>query len=257
MEQYKVICLDLDGTVYRGYEPIPESITFIHNLQELGIKPYYVTNNSSKTGLELQKKLEHFGIEVEKEHIISSAIVAARYCAENYADKKIQIIGETGLRDALIVEGLSIVESEGDVLLLGIDHEITYDKLADACLLIREGAPFLATNGDLALPNELGLVPGNGAFVELIKASTGVQPIILGKPERYMLDYIRKQSNVEKEAMIMIGDNYETDIRLGIRYGIDTIHLQGGVTSLEKLGEKPEQPTYSFKTLAEWDFGTI
>lgn len=257
MEQYKVICLDLDGTVYRGYEPISESITFIHKLQKSGIEPYYVTNNSSKTRIELQEKLAHFGIEAEKEHIISSAIVAARYCAQNYADKKIQIIGETGLRDALIVEGLSIVESDGDVVLLGIDHEITYDKLADAYLSIRKGAPFLATNGDFSLPNELGLVPGNGAFVELVKASTGVQPTILGKPERYMLDYIHKQSNVEKEAMVMIGDNYETDIQLGIRYGIDTIHLQGGVTSLEELREKPEQPTYSFKTLTEWKFGTI
>ena len=252
MEQYKTVCLDLDGTVYKGNEPIPESIAFIRHLQKSGIEPYYVTNNSSKTQIEIFEKLTSFGLITSEDYIITSAIVTAHYIATHHSQDTIQMIGESGLREALLSKELRLVESKGDVVVLGIDHEITYDKLADACLAIRNGAAFYATNGDLALPNEEGLVPGNGAFVELIRVSTGVVPTILGKPEPYMLDFIRKQKNVKKEEMIMIGDNYDTDIQVGIRYGIDTIHLQGGVTSAQELLTKKEAPTYSFKTLAEW-----
>ena len=39
MDHYKAICLDLDGTVYRGTEPISEAVTFIRNMQKNGIDP--------------------------------------------------------------------------------------------------------------------------------------------------------------------------------------------------------------------------
>lgn len=252
MEQYKTICLDLDGTVYKGSQAIPESVAFIRTLQHAGIEPYFITNNSSRTAFEQQVKLKALGIETEVQQIMTSAIASAQYCAQHYQGKTVQMIGESGLREALLDEGITLVDTDGDIVIMGIDHEITYDKLASACLSIRGGAHFLATNGDLSLPNEVGLVPGNGAFIELVKASTGVAPTILGKPQPYMLEFIQQQSGANKDEMIMIGDNYETDILSGIRFGIDTIHLQGGVTALEEVLSKADAPTYMFKTLAEW-----
>ncbi|MBD7908856.1 TIGR01457 family HAD-type hydrolase [Sporosarcina gallistercoris] len=253
MEHYKTICLDLDGTVYKGEQAIPESVDFIRTLQQSGIEPYFITNNSSRTVLEQQQKLKRLGVETSEHQIMTSAIASARYCAQNYTGMTVQMIGESGLREALLNEGITLVESDGDIVVMGIDHEITYEKLASACLSIRKGACFLATNGDLSLPNEIGLVPGNGAFIELVKASTGVAPTILGKPQSYMLEFVQQQTGAHKEEMLMIGDNYDTDILSGIRYGIDTIHLQCGVTSLEEVLGKLEAPTYMFKTLAEWN----
>ncbi len=253
MERYKTICLDLDGTVYKGSQAIPDSIAFIRYLQHSGIEPYFITNNSSRTALEQQQKLKALGVETTERQIMTSAIASAKYCAQHYTGKTVQMIGESGLREALHDEGITLVDADGEIVIMGIDHDITYDKLASACLSVRKGAHFLATNGDLSLPNEIGLVPGNGAFIELVKASTGVTPTILGKPQSYMLEFIQQQSGANKDQMIMIGDNYETDILSGIRFGIDTIHLQGGVTALEEVLTKTDAPTYMFKTLAEWD----
>ena len=59
---YKAICLDLDGTVYRGIEPIPEAVQFIADAQKLGVYPYFITNNASMTQFQLQEKLAAFGI---------------------------------------------------------------------------------------------------------------------------------------------------------------------------------------------------
>lgn len=51
--------------------------------------------------------------------------------------------------------------------------------------------------------------------------------------------------------MVLIGDNYDTDILAGIRYGITTIHVNGGVTSSEEVREKERQPNYLISNLAE------
>lgn len=252
MDQYKAICLDLDGTVYRGTEPISEAVTFIGNMQQNGIDPYFITNNSSMTRVQLQEKLASFGITADPDRIMTSAIAAAKYCKDNYNGASVMMIGEKGLEEALVSEGVEITTTNPDVVIMGIDRGITYAKLADACLAIRAGAHFIATNSDKAFPTERGLVPGNGSFVTLMESASGVLPLFVGKPESHMLEFIMAENGYRKEEMIMIGDNYDTDIQAGIRFGIDTIHVAGGVTSLEEVLLKSQRPTYSYQTLLDW-----
>lgn len=252
MKNYQVYCFDLDGTVYHGTEPVLEAVSFIGNLQARGIEPYYITNNSSATPKQIQEKLTSFGINAKAEYIMTSAIATAKYCREMYADGTVQMIGEDGLKEALQAEGLKIVQENPDIVVMGIDRAINYEKLASVSLAIRAGAKFIATNGDKAIPTERGLLPGNGSLVKLVEYTTGITPVIIGKPETYMLGYIQAQSGCRKEEMVMIGDNYDTDILGGIHYGIDTVHIEGGVTSQEMVRGKKEQPTHLLNTFADW-----
>lgn len=249
---YKAICLDLDGTVYKGIEPIPEAVDFIQRAQSAGIDPYFITNNSAKTLVQLHAKLLSFGIKVRPDRIMSSAIATAKYCRSHHKNASVMLIGGDGLVDALESEGVIRTDRNPDIVIMGIDHSITYDKLADACLAIRAGAHFIATNNDKVFPTERGLVPGNGSFVTLMEAATGVQPIVIGKPEIAMLGFIQEQGGYSKEEMVMVGDNYDTDILTGIRFGIDTVHVETGVTSKMDLALKEIKPTVSMKTLMDW-----
>ncbi|WP_060210551.1 HAD-IIA family hydrolase, partial [Sporosarcina koreensis] len=183
--------------------------------------------------------------------IMTSAIASAKYCKEHFDGATIMMIGEEGLEQALLSEGFELTSQNPDVVVVGIDHNITYEKLANASMAIRAGAGFIATNGDRAFPTERGLVPGNGSFVKLLESTTDRTAIQVGKPEPHMLHFIQ-QKGYRKDEMIMIGDNYETDIQAGIRFGIDTIHVEGGVTSLETVMEQLEHPTFYFKSLADW-----
>lgn len=252
MKRYQVYCFDLDGTVYHGTERVPEAVSLIGKLQENGIEPYYVTNNSSATPEQVREKLASFGISAKAEHIMTSAVATAKYCKENYAGATVQMIGEAGLKEAIQAEGIKIVDENADVVVMGIDREINYEKLARVSLAIRAGAKFIATNGDKAIPTERGLLPGSGSFVKLVEYTTGIKPTFIGKPEPYLFSYIQEHSGCGKAEMVMIGDNYDTDILGGIRYGIDTIHIDGGVTSREAIREKEELPTYFLKTFADW-----
>lgn len=249
---YKAYCLDLDGTIYRGKDAVEEAAEFVSRLQQQNIEPFFVTNNASMTQQQLKDKMTGFGITAKKERIISSAIAAAKYIKHWYPGKTVYMIGSEGLDQALRQEGLVRVEESADIVLIGLDRAITYDKLATACLEIRKGAVFLSTNKDLAFPSERGFLPANGAITKLVSASTGIEPVFIGKPEIHMLEAIQLELGFSKSEMVMIGDNYDTDIQAGIRFGIDTIHVNTGISSTATVLEKKEQPTFLIENLGYW-----
>lgn len=250
MKTYKAYCFDLDGTVYRGKEGIRSTITFIHSLQKQGIEPFYVTNNASKTREQLQEALRAIGIKAPLDHIYSSALVTAKYIAMNYAEKKVSIIGSEGLRKALLDEGIAITEEKNpDVFVMGIDRTLDYMRIAEAAIAIQNGATFIATNPDIKFPTEQGFVPANGSFARLVGEVADVTPLYIGKPSPVMLEIIAKEYGFEKGDIVMIGDNYDTDIMCGIRFGCDTIHVNTGVTPTAIVRKKELQPTYLVETL--------
>ncbi len=252
MSNYKAYFLDLDGTVYRGKSAIREAVRFIHYLQSKGIEPFFVTNNASMTQAQLQERLANMNIQTTEEQIITSSIVAANYIAKHFPNKEVFMIGEIGLEVALKDKGIPITQDLAEVVVMGIDRQINYEKLATACLSIRDGATFLSTNSDHAFPTERGFLPGNGAFTKLVEHSTGKAPLFLGKPQPLILEIIQQKYGFEKEEMIMIGDNYQTDILTGIQFGIDTAHVNTGVNRTEEVRMMEKQPTYFLESLEEW-----
>ena len=137
---------------------------------------------------------------------------------------------------------------------MGIDREITYEKLAVACLAVRNGAVFISTNGDIALPTERGFMPGNGAMTSVISVSTRTKPIFIGKPESIIMEQALRVLGTKKEETLMIGDNYDTDIRAGMNAGMDTLLVHTGVTTKELLSGYEQKPTYVMDSLRSVGF---
>lgn len=254
MRKYKGYLIDLDGTMYRGSEKIEEAGNFIRELIRLEIPFLFVTNNSTRTPEQVAGKLQSFDIPALPEQIFTSSIATANYIYELDKDARIFYIGEEGLQVALNEKGFRFAKEDADIVVIGLDTKVTYEKLAIACIAIRNGAKFLSTNGDLAIPTERGLVPGNGAFTQLIQFSTRVEPTIIGKPETIIMDQALKVLGTKREETVIVGDNYDTDILAGIRAGLDTLIVHTGVTTKEMIKHYEKQPTYSIDNLAEWTF---
>lgn len=107
-------------------------------------------------------------------------MATAQYIYEQNPNAKVYMIGEIGLETALLEKGLTLTSEQPDYVVIGLDRDINYEKYGLACLGIRQGATFISTNGDVAIPTERGLMPGNGALTSVITVSTGVDPILLG-----------------------------------------------------------------------------
>ncbi|MGM0886848.1 MAG: TIGR01457 family HAD-type hydrolase [Bacillota bacterium] len=254
MKSYKGYLIDLDGTMYRGTEQIAEAAGFINDLRKRDIPYLLVTNNSSRTPAQVADKLRSIGISTEDDQVFTTSMATANYIAEQKKGASVYVVGEEGIIEALKEKGMKLVEEHPDYLVMGIDRGINYEKLSKACLAVRNGAVFISTNGDIAIPTEQGLLPGNGSLTSVVAVSTQVQPIFIGKPESVIVEQALRVLGVPKEETIMVGDNYDTDILAGINAGIDTLLVHTGVTTKERLKQYKEQPTHVMDTLDLWRF---
>ncbi|MTH53866.1 TIGR01457 family HAD-type hydrolase [Bacillus mangrovi] len=252
MKTYKGYLIDLDGTMYKGTEKIEEAGEFVRLLNEKGIPYLFVTNNSSATPEKVAEKLNGFGIQAKPSQVFTTSQATANYMHELKPGGSAYVIGEEGIQAALKEKGFAEGGEDADFAVIGIDRSITYEKLAAACLAVRNGATFISTNGDIAIPTERGLLPGNGSLTSVIAVSTQTEPVFIGKPEPIIMEQALDVLGLPKEEVLMVGDNYATDIMAGIRTGMDTLIVHTGVTQKEHLHSVEVQPTYAVHSLDEW-----
>ena len=251
---YKGYLLDLDGTMYRGNTAIPEAVEFVKALKKRDLPYLFVTNNSTKTPKDVAAHLQNFLIPAEKEDVFTSGMATAAFITEQKPNARVFIVGENGLREALSQAGHIEATEDVDYVVVGLDREVSYQKIKQASLLIQKGATFIATNKDNAIPSEEGLVPGNGSIVAAIATASNTLPIFAGKPEAIIINQALDVLGTSPDETIMVGDNYQTDILAGIHAGLDTLLVFSGVTSEEDLLSIEVKPTFTHHSLAEWAF---
>jgi 4-nitrophenyl phosphatase len=161
------------------------------------------------------------------------------------AGATVYVIGEDGLHEASRERGLTLVDEraqQAEFVVVGWDRTLTWDKLRQACLLIRRGAHFVGTNPDRTYPTPEGLVPGNGATLAALEAATDVAPVIVGKPEPLLYRVALERLGTLPAETAALGDRLETDILGGVRAGTRTILVLSGVTTPAQLAASELQP---------------
>ena len=174
-------------------------------------------------------------LNVDRVWICRQSEVAATYLA-NQAPQgtRVYAIGGDGLRRALEMQGFELVASDAgsaDYVVVGWDTRLTWDKLATAALLIHRGAGFVGTNPDVSYPTEHGPAPGNGAQLAALETTTGITPIVTGKPEPPMYEEAMRRMGARPGTTAVIGDRLDTDIAGGVRLGLTTILVLSGIAS--------------------------
>lgn len=257
MKKYAGYMIDLDGTIYRGKEKIPAAKRFIERLQEHDIPFLFVTNNSTQAPIKVVENLaNNFDIHVKEENVYTSALATADYIADlNKNKRSVYVIGEVGLKQAILDKGFHFEETNPDYVVVGLDYDVTYHKFELATLAIKRGAKFIGTNADTNLPNERGLVPGAGSVIALVECSTQQKATYIGKPETIIMEKALERLGLPKDEVVMVGDNYMTDIKAGINFGIDTMLVYTGVSTRELVRKQEIAPTIELGSLDEWKVG--
>lgn len=245
--------IDLDGVVYTGSEVVPGAPEFFELLRQRRIPFQLITNNSSRRADQFAAKLVEIGIAVRPDEVLTSAQATAEFLAETApAGGRAFVIGEEGLRSALEERGFRLVEdAEADLVVVGLDRGFNYRKLTIAIRAVLAGARFVGPNPDPTLPMEDGLCPGAGSFQAAITAATGVEPLIVGKPEPTMLTIGLRLLGCSPAEAAIVGDRLDTDIVGGQRAGLVTILVLSGVATAEEAALAPIKPDYVLRDLAE------
>ncbi|MDY7041577.1 MAG: hypothetical protein SVX38_12020 [Chloroflexota bacterium] len=159
------LIIDMDGVLYRGNAPTPGLASLFAFMHERNIRFKLATNNSSRTPAEYVAKLAGMHVTVRPDDVLTSGIATADYLAGIAPPgTRVYVIGAESLADTMRQRGFVVSDQNAAFVVVGMDTQVTYDKLRRATLLIRAGARFIGTNPDRTFPSEEGIVPGNGAF---------------------------------------------------------------------------------------------
>ncbi len=251
----RLFVLDMDGTFYLGEQILDGSLEFLKKVEDCGKRFLFFTNNSSKSPRLYMEKLRRLDCIITREQIMTSGDVAIRYLKESFPGKSVYLLGTPALEQSFQEAGIYLTQDEPDVVMVGFDMTLTYQKLERACSFIRRGAEFLATHMDVNCPTEQGMIPDCGAICSAISHSTGRQPRFLGKPAGQTLQMVLAGSGCKKEEVAFVGDRLYTDVAAGVNNGAKGILVLSGETKREDLaasGIRPDGVFLSLKEMTEY-----
>lgn len=243
MKQIKAFILDMDGTIYLGNDLFPYTHKFLDKIQHTGREYYFFTNNSSKNLDTYITKLHAMGIDITRQQMMVSTHVILRYLKEHHEGKRVYIVGTPALLKEFENHGWIMDEDDPDIVILGFDTTLTYEKLKKACHFIRNGAIYYGINPDLNCPMEHDtFIPDCGSIARLIEASTGRYPEFFGKPSPRTLEYIIKETGYGPEQIAIVGDRLYTDIAVADHSDVTSILVLSGETKEEDVVKSTIKP---------------
>ena len=253
IDGYDALLLDLDGTLHRGPDPVPDAAEVIAGARAAGRRLAFVTNNASRTPAQVVAHLAGVGILALEGEVLTSAQAGVRALARLVpAGSAVLVVGGDGLWDAVAAEGLRPVGSAAEQpagVVQGWFPGLSWPLLAEGAYALAQGVPWVATNADLTLPTSRGVAPGNGSFVQLLAQVSGRQPdLVAGKPGPHMLI---EAAAADGRRALVVGDRLDTDIRGAVAAELDSLLVLTGVTDVDGLlaARPDERPTYVSRTL--------
>lgn len=243
--------LDMDGTIYLGDRLFPFTRAFLDKAARAGKDVCFFTNNSSRCAADYVEKLARMGIAVSPERMLTSGQVAGAYLRREYPGRGVFLQGTPALRRELEGMGVPLEEEHPQVVVLGFDTTLQYNRLRRTCDLVRAGLPYLGVNPDLNCPVEGGFIPDCGSIARLIEASAGRMPLFLGKPSQETRRFLLERTGCREEELAVVGDRLYTDIALAQGTAIFSILVMTGETTPEMLRESAVQPAAVVPSLEE------
>ncbi len=247
----RAFLLDIDGTTLLGPDAIPGAAEFIAHLDRSGIPYLWLTNNTSRSREGWRRRLTAAGFHPDIDDVYTAGDATIDYLHSLVHPPKVYLVGTAELHGEFEAAGITLDDQDPDLVVLGYDLELTYDKIQKAALFLEHGVDFVATHPDLTCPTPDGPVPDVGSFIAMFEAATGCTPRVIGKPEATMIRGALSRLDVDASDAVMVGDRPATDIRMAKRAGVRSFLVLSGVTKREDPVALEDTPAEVFDSLAE------
>lgn len=231
----------MDGVLYRGRRAVPGAAGFIRRLHRRGVPYLCITNHSCWAPEELAAKLERLRIPVPAERILTAGQATAAWLAEQ-GTRRVFAIGEPAFHVALAEAGIESNSRRPTHVVVSLDRQVDYERMATAARFIMKGVPFVGTNPDPSYPTEKGPTPECGFFLASFERMTGRRPLVIGKPGRQLFRMGARRLSVPYGQLTMVGDRLDTDILGARRAGLRTALVLSGHTTADMVRRARVKP---------------
>jgi HAD superfamily hydrolase (TIGR01450 family) len=248
VEQYKVVFFDAFGVLKSYNGLIPGIIETFEYLKATDIEYYIVTNDASRSPMQLAQAYHRLGLHaVDQERIISSGMIAKEYLDLKVNDGIVAYLGTEDSAHYIERSGLQAlpvgaindnnIDQVNAVVLLDDEGFDWFNDINRTVNILRQRTiPAIVANTDNIYPvsgsNNVSIAIGG--IAKMIESIVGKKFIRFGKPDSQMFmfayDQIRARRSISKKEILMVGDTLHTDIIGGNKFGIDTVLVLSGNT---------------------------
>ncbi|XP_053953475.1 glycerol-3-phosphate phosphatase-like [Anastrepha ludens] len=257
LDSFDTIISDCDGVIWLSDKVIDGAVETMRHLKALGKNIFLCTNNSTKTRQQLLERSRSMGFDITTEQIISSAHSTAAYLKARNFQRKVYVIGAAGLASELDAVGIKHTGVGPDVMpsrlgeylasgfrkdpdigavVVGFDVHFSFCKMIKAAVYLDDPkCLFIATNTDERFPMPGMVIPDAGSIVRTVQTFSGRDPIVIGKPNRSICEWLIEDGRIEPARTLIIGDCCSSDILLGHKCGFQTMLVGTGVHQLKDV----------------------
>ncbi|EDW70087.1 glycerol-3-phosphate phosphatase [Drosophila virilis] len=257
LSTFETVVFDADGVLWHFNKAIDGSVEAYNQIRASGKRNFIVTNNSSMSNDSLVKKANDLGLDVDKNHMLSSSMSIANYLMTKNFQKKVYVVGDAGITEELgklnicsftvapeqqeksmhQVSLEMVMDPDVGAVVVGKDDTFNVTTIIRACNYLRNRKTlFLGTCLDTLYPIANNrIIIGAGAMIAAIKTVSGRKPLIMGKPNPWLLREPVSCGVINPETTLMIGDTLATDILFAHYNGFQSLFVGTGVNSLKDV----------------------
>ncbi|MHA1106831.1 MAG: HAD-IIA family hydrolase [Promethearchaeota archaeon] len=251
----KGILIDIDGTLYFKGKPIKGAIETVSYLKDIGMKILFFTNTDSKSPHGIYNILKDYGFKIQEDEIFSPIIALKEFLAKQPHKKLFLVTTQEVAREFQEYDVIGDNETPDFVIIGDFQDDWDVNRLNRAFQHVLQGATLLGTQGNIFyLDREGNPIIDTGSFVQMIARATKTKAKIFGKPSKEYFEQAIELMNVPREKVVVIGDDYESDIQGAFNAGIRAILVKTGKGKYFDIGDGKKLPDMvipSFSSLKE------
>ncbi len=226
LENIKGLLIDLEGVLYSDNKVIDGSIETIDKLREK-FKIRFLTNTTTTSRNSIFKKLIDLKFNLKEEDIFTPSIAINDFLIKNKINNIFLMTNSHLVPD---FKNFIIDDKSPQAVIIGdIYKEFNWTSLNHVFQLIKDNECLLIAlhknkyckrNGKIALDL--------GPFVTALEYASNKNAIVIGKPEKDFFDLAIRSLDLNKNEILMIGDDIISDIKGSKDNSIKAIQVKTG-----------------------------
>ncbi|MGB4811011.1 MAG: TIGR01458 family HAD-type hydrolase [Methylophilaceae bacterium] len=222
----KGVLFDLEGVLYIGSKAIEGAIVAVNKIRANGILCRFVTNTSTLSLLNLQRKVNALGFTFPATEIISAPQATLLYLRQQPNP-----ICRLLLADDVKHDFKEFRQSDIDanhIIIGDIGNAWTYELLNAVFNRLINGAKLIAIHKNKFWQTEHGLQMDIGGFIAALEYVSGVKAMMIGKPSPDFFQIAIDEIGLKPSEVIMIGDDIDSDVGGAQQAGLRGVLVKTG-----------------------------